>query len=359
MRILIIGGGRFLGRAFAAEALAAGHQVTVFNRGKTSVDLDGVRVVHGDREDPADLARLVAAAPAAADAPAVASAAAASAPAAADGGAGWDAVVDTCGFKPAVVGRSAKALAGSARVYLFISSINAYAQWPAEPVRDGSPKFECGPEKTVGEYGPLKAGCERAVLAHFPDRTICIDAGLILGPQENAGRLTWWLSRIARGGDVLAPGDPARRIGPIDARDIARFGLSCIENGHYGAFPTTGPGTESMGDLLEACVAATGSGARLVWADEEFVAAQGVGEWTGLPLWALAEGESRSVWDVHSDRALKAGLVCRPIAETVRDTWEWLRDAEDLSDEDGLVEGHGTAPEKEAAVLAAWENEAR
>jgi 2'-hydroxyisoflavone reductase len=341
MRILIIGGGRFLGRAFAAEALAAGHQVTVFNRGKTSVDLDGVRVVHGDREDPADLARLVAAAPAE------------------DGVPGWDAVVDTCGFKPAVVGRSAQALAGSARAYLFISSVNAYAPWPAEPVVDGSPKFECGPEETEGEYGPLKAGCERAVLAHFPDRTICVDAGLILGPHENAGRLTWWLSRIARGGDVLAAGDPARGIGPIDARDIARFGLRCIENGHYGAFPTVGPGTESMGDLLEACVAATGSGARLVWADEKFVAGQGVEEWSGLPLWAMAEGESGGVWDVRSERALDAGLLCRPIAETVRDTWAWLRDAEDLTDDDGLVNGHGIAPEKEAEVLAAWENEAK
>ena len=341
MRILIIGGGRFLGRAFATEALAAGHQVTVFNRGRTSVDPDGVRVVHGDRENPDDLARL-----------------AASAPAAADGGPAWDAVVDTCGFVPAVVGRTAQALAGSARAYLFISSANAYTQWPVEPVVDGSPKFDCGPEETEGEYGPLKAGCERAVLAHFPDRTICLDAGLILGPHENAGRLTWWLSRIARGGDVLAPGDPARAIGPIDARDIAGFGLRCIENGGYGAFPTVGPGTETMGDLLEACVRETASGARLVWADDAFLAAQQVEEWTGLPAWAVPDGESPAVWDVHSDRAVAAGLVCRPLAETVRDTWAWLRDAEGgLAGEDGRVNGHGIAPEKEAEVLAAWQQE--
>jgi 2'-hydroxyisoflavone reductase len=343
MRILIIGGGRFLGRAFAAEALAAGHQVTVFNRGKTSVDLDGVRIVRGDRENAVDLARLVAAAP----------------EAAADGGPGWDAVVDTCGFEPAVVGRSAKALAGHARAYLFVSSVNAYAHWPAEPVRDGSPKFECGPEETTGEYGPLKAGCERAVLAHFPDRTICINAGLILGPHETSGRLTWWLSRIARGGDVLAPGDPARAICPIDVRDIARFGLRCIENGRYGAFPTEGPGTESMAHLLEACVRETGSGARLVWVDDAFVAGHDVAEWTGLPAWALPGGEAAAVWDVHSDRAVEAGLVCRPLAETVRDTWAWLRDVEGLTDEDGRVNGHGIPPEQEAAMLAAWEDEVK
>lgn len=338
MRILIIGGGRFLGRAFATQALAAGHEVTVFNRGKTSADLDGVRVVRGDREEPEDLARL-----------------AASAPPSADGGPAWDAVVDTCGFKPAIVGRGAAALAGSARAYVFISSLNAYEQWPAVPLRDGAAKFACAPDATEGEYGPLKAGCERAVREHFPDRTICLDAGLIFGPHENMGRLTWWLSRIARGGDVLAPGDPERRIGPIDARDIARFGLRCVENGTYGTFPAAGPGTETMRDLLEACVRATGSDAQLVWVDDAFLVEQGVEQWRGLPAWAAADGEAGKVWEVHSDLADAAGLACRPLAETVRDTWAWLREVEGgLGDEDGIINGHGLPPAKEAALLAAW-----
>jgi 2'-hydroxyisoflavone reductase len=335
MRILIIGGGRFLGRAFAAEALAAGHRVTVFNRGRTSVDLEGVRVVHGDRENLDDLAAL------ATDAPETAE----------DGGPPWDAVVDTCGFKPRIVGDSARILAGKARAYLFISSVNAYAEWPASPVRDGSPKFACGPEETEGEYGPLKAGCERAVLEHFPDRAICVDAGLILGPHEDNGRLTWWLSRIARGGDVLAPGDPHRAIAPIDARDIALFGLRCIENGSYGAFPTAGPGTETFADLIEAGVRETGSGATPRWAHDAFLLAHKVEEWTGLPLWAAEGGEAPGVWDVRSDLALAAGLVTRPIAETVRDTWAWLKDVEGLAGEDGRIGGHGIAPEAEAAVL--------
>ena len=335
MRILIIGGGRFLGRAFAAEALAAGHQVTVFNRGRSSVDLEGVRVVHGDRENPEDLAALAASAPEAGR----------------EGGPAWDAVVDTCGFKPRIVGDSARVLADKARAYLFVSSLNAYSEWAGSPVRDGSPKFECGPGETEGEYGPLKAGCERAILEHFPDRTICIDAGLIIGPHENNGRLTWWLSRIARGGDVLAPGDPNRAIAPIDARDIALFGLRCIENGSYGAFPTVGPGTETFADLLEAGVRETGSGATLRWADDAFLLAHKVDEWTGLPLWAAEGSESLGVWDVRSDLALAAGLVTRPIAETVRDTWAWQQAAEGLTDEDGKISGHGIAPEAEAAVL--------
>jgi 2'-hydroxyisoflavone reductase len=335
MRILIIGGGRFLGRAFAAEALAAGHQVTVFNRGRSSVDLDGVQVVHGDRENPEDLAALAASAPEAGQ----------------DGGPAWDAVIDTCGFKPKIVGDSARVLADKARAYLFISSLNAYSEWAGTPVRDGSPKFECGPQETEGEYGPLKAGCERAILEHFPDRTICIDAGLIVGPHENAGRLTWWLSRIARGGDVLAPGDPSRAIAPIDARDIALFGLRCIENGSYGAFPAVGSGTETFADMLEAGARETGSGATLRWADDAFLLAHKVDEWTGLPLWAAEGGDSPAVWDVRSDLALAAGLVIRPIAETVRDTWAWQKAAEDLTDEDGKINGHGIAPEAEAAVL--------
>jgi 2'-hydroxyisoflavone reductase len=334
MRILIIGGGRFLGRAFAAEALVAGHQVTVFNRGLRSVDLDGVEVVRGDREKSEDIERLVA-----------------SAPVPADGGPVWDAVVDTCGYKPKVVGASARALQDKARAYLFISSLNAYADWAARPVRDGSPKQECGPEETEGEYGPLKAGCERAVLECFPDRTICIDAGLILGPHETSGRLTWWLKRIARGGEVLAPGDPNRRIGPIDARDIASFGLRCIEYGHYGAFPTVGPGTETMADMLEACVRETGSGARLVWAGDEILQVHKIPEWSGLPAWATVNGEAAAVWDVHSERAAEAGQRCRPIAETVRDTWAWLRDVDGLEDEDGRINGHGIAANVEAAVL--------
>jgi len=213
MRILIIGGGRFLGRAFAAEALAAGHQVTVFNRGRTSVDLDGVRVVHGDRENPQDLATLVASAPEAGQ----------------DGGPAWDAVIDTC--------------------------------------------------------------------------------------------------------------------------DIALFGLRCIENGSYGAFPTTGPGTETFADMLEAGIRETGSGATLRWADDAFLLAHKVDEWIGLPLWAAEGGGSPAVWDVRSDLALAAGLVTRPIAETVCDTWAWQKDAEGLTDEDGKINGHGIAPEAEAAVL--------
>ena len=330
MRILIIGGGRFLGRAFATEALAldAGHDVTVFNRGRTSVDPPGVHVIHGDREQSADLERLAAAA-----------------------GTGWDLIVDTCGYRPAIVGESARLLADHAAAYLFISSINAYALWPGEPITATSPKFACDPHETEGEYGPLKAGCERAVEEYFPGRTITLDAGLIVGPHENQGRLTWWLSRIARGGPVLAPAHPKRRVAPIDARDLARFGLTCAAQGSYGAFAVPGPGTESMEDMLEACIAATGSDARLIWADEAFLLEHEVDQWTGLPLWAAADGPTSAVWEVDAGPAQAAGLTWRPIADTVRDTWAWLSTVEDLSGEDGRIQGHGLPQAREEELL--------
>ena len=331
MRILIIGGGRFLGRAFATEALTldADHDVTVFNRGRTSVDLPGVRVIRGDREQPADLERLSSAA-----------------------GPGWDLVVDTCGYKPAIVGQSAQMLADHAEAYLFISSLNAYELWPGEPITSTSPKFACHPRETEGEYGPLKAGCERAVEEYFPGRTITLDAGLIIGPHEDRGRLTWWLTRIAQGGPVLAPSDPNRRIAPIDARDLARFGLTCAAQGNYGAFAAPGSGTESMQDMLESCIAATGSDARLVWADDAFLLEHGVQEWTGLPLWATADGPAGAIWHVDGSPAYAAGLRWRPIAETVCDTWAWLSSVQDLSDGDGRIQGHGLPQTHERELLA-------
>ncbi|MBS2961661.1 NAD-dependent epimerase/dehydratase family protein [Actinocrinis puniceicyclus] len=333
MRILVLGGSRFLGRAFAAEALAAGHDVTVFNRGLSGPDLPGVQAIRGDREDPADLGRLVAEGTAAGP---------------------WDAVVDTSGYVPKVVGDGARALAGAAGAYLFVSSVSAFAHFPARSITDGSPLLACEPDATEGEYGPLKAGCERALRAAFPGRVLIHSPGIILGPHENAGRLTWWLSRIARGGDVLAPGEPEREMQLIDARDIARFGLRCLQEGRTEPYLLTGPkGHTTFGGWLAACVEATGAHARLVWAPDELLLERGVPVWSGLPLWSPRREPFAGVWDTDVSNALKAGLECRPIAETVRDTWAWLRDAPSLADDDGRINGHGLPPADEQRILEA------
>ncbi len=332
MRILILGGSRFLGRAFVAEALAAGHQVTVFNRGRSGPDQPGVRGVRGDRENPADLARLAGAGP-------------------------WDAVVDTSGYVPKVVGEGARALADAAEAYLFISSISAFTDFPARRVGPGSPLFDCEPDAAEGEYGALKAGCERAVRAAFPGRVLIHYPGLIIGPHENMGRQTWWLSRIARGGDVLAPGDPGRPLQLIDARDIARFGLHRLESGLDDAFLLAAePGHTTFGEWLENCVRETGSDARLVWAPDEMLLEHEVPVWSGLPLWTPDNDEAAAVWDADVARTIDAGLVCRPIAQTVRDTWAWQRNEPSLAGEDGRINNHGLPSDAEQRVLTALKN---
>ena len=329
MRVLIIGGGRFLGRSFAAEALAHGDDVVVFNRGRTSVDLPGVSAVRGDRGEPTDVARLAAQGP-------------------------WDAVIDTCASVPGVVGQNARALAGQAGAYLFVSSVSAFADWPARPLRDGMPLLKGAPDATEGDYGALKAGAERAVRAAFPGRSLVLYPGLIIGPYENQGRQTWWLSCLAQGGLVVAPGDPRRQIRLIDARDVARFGLHCLRAGDEGSYVVTSPpGQSSFGEWLGACAAETGAGAELVWAGDTVLQAAGVDEWTGLPLWSAAEGDARAVWDTDVSRALAAGLVCRPVRETVRDTWRWLKDAPVPADAEGRINGHGLPPRQEQQILKA------
>jgi 2'-hydroxyisoflavone reductase len=334
MKILIIGGGRFVGRAFATEALAAGHEVTVFNRGMTSDDPDGVRVLRGDRNNHEDLSRLATASPA-----------------------GWDAVIDTCGYHPATVAASARALAHSAATYLFISSLNAFRDWPLQPVNDFSSRFDCSVEEADGEYGPLKAGCERAVAENFPGRVLVFNAGLIIGPYENFGHQTWWLSRIARGGTVLAPGEPDRTIRMIDARDIATFGLKCVQNELDGSLIVTSPpGYATFSRWLTACARSTSSDARMVWADDGLLQHYRVPVWTGLPLWAPVGGDERAVWEVNTSRATEAGLVCRPIEDTVHDTWAWQRNAPTLTDSGGLISGLGLAPAAEARILEAVRN---
>lgn len=334
MRILILGGSRFLGRAFVTEALAAGHQVTVFNRGKSGPDLPGVQAVRGNRENPADLERLAGLGP-------------------------WDAVVDTSGYVPKIVGSSARALAGAADAYLFTSSISAFRDYPAQAVGYGSALFDCPPDATEGEYGELKAGCERAVREAFPGRVLVHYPGLILGPHETVGRLTWWLTRIAKGGDVLAPGDPARRMQLIDARDIARFGLHRLATAPSESEPddayllTSETGHTTFGDWLEACVRETGSDARLVWASDELLLEHEVAIWTGLPLWSPVRDEVAEVWHVDASHAFAAGLECRPTEDTVRDTWAWLKDAPSLADEDGRINNHGLTVDDEQRILAA------
>ncbi|NUU21351.1 MAG: NAD-dependent epimerase/dehydratase family protein [Streptomycetaceae bacterium] len=333
MDILVIGGSVFLGRTIVEAALARGHAVTTFNRGRTGTDVPGARAVRGDREDAGDLARLAAQGP-------------------------WDAVIDVCGFTPSVVGEAVRALDGRAGAYAFVSSVSAYRDWPEAPIDERSPRFPCAPTATEGDYGSLKAGCERAVERDFGGRTLVVQPGLILGPYENVGRLPWWLRRIAAGGEVLAPGAPDRPMQVVDARDIAAFTLDRLEAGAEGRYVVSGaPANTTMGRWLADCVEVTGSGAELVWVDDDFLLARGVGPWDELPLWTPPTEEFAGVWAPDSSKAAAAGLVCRPVRETVADTWAWLV-GEGVPDKLPRYRGHspdkGIDADKERRLLAEW-----
>lgn len=334
MRVLIIGGSWFLGRTIAEQAVARGDDVTTFRRGRSGEDADGVTAFRGDRTDPGDLERL------------------------AKSGT-WDLVVDTSGFVPVETLALARALEPVAVRYVLVSSVSVYAGWPVERLDETSPVLDCPPDAGPdhgfdGDPGPTKygfgkAGCERAVYETFgADRTVILRPGVILGPLEYIGRLEWWLRRMQRGGRVLAPGAPARPIQPVDVRDVAKFALTPTLT---GTFNVTSARRETMGDLLNACRDVTGRQASPEWVtDEKWLAEQGVRQWTELPLWRSYKG----AWAVDAQRARESGLQCRPIRETVADTWAWLNGG-------GAAVAHkragelGISTEREHAILGRWD----
>lgn len=243
---------------------------------------------------------------------------------------------------------------------MFVSSISAVPTWPAQPTPEGLDGQPCAPdaEPDDGDYGVLKAGCERAVTEVFGDRSTIVRAGPIIGPHENVGRVPWWLDRMVRGGEVLAPGDPAVPMQLVGARDLTTFMLDCGEQGTGGAFNASAPaGNTTMGAWLQDSADVTGSGARLVWVDDDTLLAHDVAPWTELPLWmpiGAADADADHVWTVDTSRAAAAGLRCRPVRESVADTWAWMQSgggppAQPAHD----LPAHGIDPEKERRILAA------
>jgi 2'-hydroxyisoflavone reductase len=319
MKLLLLGGPKFLGRALVDAALARGHELTLFNRGRTNPELyPEVEKLRGDREGGLEALR----------------------------GRGWDAVIDTSGYVPHVVRATGKALVESGR-YCFVSSISAYADFSG-PVQETSPLAPLGDQPAdelladFGNYGALKALCEEAVSATFDDRALVVRPGLIVGPHDPTGRFTYWPHRAARGGDVLAPSPPERKVQFIDVRDLAEWIAGLCERGVGGTFNATNTGI-AWGELLETCAAAAPDGARPTWVTDEFLFEHEVGEWMELPLW-IGDPSSQGLHRADVSRALAAGLRFRPLVDTVRAT---LEQAEP-------VPGVGLAPDREAALLRAW-----
>jgi len=335
MKLLILGGTLFLGRHAVEAAQARGHEVTLFNRGRTNPELfPEVERLRGDREG--GLAALA--------------------------GRRWDAVLDPSGYLPNVVRASCTLLREAVGHYTFISSINVYAD-PTRPglvesdalavLKPGDPSGE-----VTGEtYGPLKVLCEREVEAAFGSRCATVRAGLIYGPHDRTERTGYWPLRVAEGGDVLAPGRPGRPVQLIDVRDLAAWLVELAERGVSGAFNATGPDdTLTMERFLETCREVTRSDARLVWMDETFLLEQKAGPFSELPLWVPEH--FHAVETVNCTRARAAGLRCRPLAETVGAALEWARSLPPR--ERGAKSGRAlTIPpamtrEREAELLRAW-----
>lgn len=339
MKILVLGGTWFLGRAVAQDALDRGWSVSAFNRGRSGTAPEGTREIHGDRTVKEDLAALAQHGP-------------------------WDAVIDTSASElaPRDVLAGAETLEPVAGKYVYISTVNAYRGWPNEPLTESSEVLD-GPADADVDYGRVpanwdgpdwyygrqKAGAERASLAAFGvTRVSILRPGVILGPGEYVGRLPWWLRRAEKGGAILAPGEPNKSIQPVDVRDVAAFALDQAATTGGGAFNVTAPiGRETMSGFLTACLEATGGAGHLVWAPDGLLIEQGVQQWTELPLWRTHEG----VWNIDSSGAQAAGLKCRPLVETVAATWEWMQGGGKPVEHPRWAE-HGISMVKEAEILA-------
>lgn len=336
MRILVMGGTWFLGKQIVQQALARGWDVTTFNRGRSGADVPGVQAVRGDRTVADDLSRLGSSGP-------------------------WDAVVDTSSSEmpPRDVLRAVRVLRKSARRWVHVSTVSVYQGWPHQPITETSPVLDCPPDadESFGytgadgsptAYGFQKAGAERAVQQAFGDSCVLLRPGVILGPEEYVGRLPWWLARTARGGRVLAPAPAERRIQPVDVRDVARFAVDQAAATSAGAYNITHPEGITFQGFLDACFTVTRGAGRPVWSEPGLLSEHAVKQWTELPLWRTHKG----VWAVNSTRAAGDGLRCRPLVETIADTWAWLQDDGRPVDHPRWAE-HGIDPDKEAKILAA------
>lgn len=327
MRLLILGGTMFMGRHLTELAAARGHEVTLFNRGRNAAGLPaGVEQITGDRNTD-DLQRLA--------------------------GRRWDAVVDTSGYFPRQVRAAAALLADAVEHYTFISSLSVYSE-PIAPGSDegapvGSTDAPDATEITGENYGPLKVLCERAAEEGLPGRVLVARPGLIVGPYDPTDRFSYWPHRVAQGGEVLAPGDPAQAVQFIDGRDLAAWVLAMSEARTTGVFNANGPAARlSIGELLEVCRAVSGSDARFTWVDEQFLLDAGVQPWGELPVWVPAEAAA-GFFGFSSAKASASGLAFRPVAETAADTLAWL--ATRPADHQWRA---GITREREAELLAAW-----
>jgi len=339
LRILILGGTRFIGIHTVEYALARGHEVTIFTRGQHEAALsDEVIRLIGDRDGQLDALK----------------------------GGTWDAVIDDSGFYPRHVRLSAELLAPNVGQYVFISTISVYKDLSRPPDETSPVGTLADPTVETTDrraYGALKALCEQAAQHAFPGRCTVIRPGLIVGPHDYTDRFTYWPARAARGGNILAPGAARDRIQFIDARDIAAFCVHSIENRIHGVFnAVAAPGTFTIGALLAESRAAALKLAKpqlpmtVTWVAAAFLQDQNVQAWTDMPVWVPETGNFAGAAEISAKRAYSAGLRIRALSATVRDTLLWHL-SRPISEQQKLQAG--LPADREAQVLAAWHEQQR
>ena len=330
LRILILGGTRFLGVAQVQYALARGHTVTLFNRGRTNTHLfPEVEKLRGDRND--DLTALQ--------------------------GREWDVVIDNSASVPRWVEQSAGMLRNSANQYIYVSSLSVIAdnsiidsdETTAVKQLD-DPTVE---QVTGGRYGGMKALCEQRAREAFGDRAMVVRPGLIVGPMDNTDRFTYWPIRIDRGGEVMAPGNPTHHVQIIDVRDLASWMVRMGEDNTSGVYNATGPASPmSMAEMLYGIRAATNANVSFTWVNADFLEQHDVRPWSHMPTWIPPREGMEGFSRVNCSKAIAAGLTFRPLAETASDTITWFKT---LPAERQSEMGAGLSAEREAEVLAAWQ----
>jgi 2'-hydroxyisoflavone reductase len=317
VKLLVLGGTQFLGRALVEAALTRGHEVTLFNRGRTNAELfPEAERLRGDRAvDPLPTGH-------------------------------WDAVVDTSGNLPAIVRRAAEALRDSVERYVFVSSISVYADLSTGPTEDsGRAKLGDMPSDELlpgyENYGALKALCED-VIEVFGDRGLIVRPGLIVGPHDPTGRFTYWPHRIARGGEFVVPAPPDSIVQFVDARDLGAWIVDLAERRATGVFNATHPGLP-WSELVDSCLGVTRAPGMPAWIDGDWLAGEGVGQWMELPLW-LHDEDVLGMMQADVSRALAAGLTFRKLDDTVRGALEQAEPTDDA----------GLKPDREADLIAGW-----
>ena len=319
MRILVLGGTKFVGRGLVEAALGDGHELTLFHRGVTNPDLfPEVEHAHGDRDGGLDILA----------------------------GREWDASVDVSGYLPRLVGDAAELLRDLVARHVYVSTISVYADFSAPRV-EGDPLATIEDETTEvidgGTYGALKALGEKRVTEVFGDRATIVRPGYVIGPWDHTGRFPWWAHRAARGGELIVPASFARRFQAIDTRDLGEFLLLAATAPLDGVYNATGPVPPvTMVDLVEAAAAEAGAELEVVVVDDPFLAEQGVE--SELPLWPGDDPQWAAWAETDVSRALAAGLRFRPVRDTVAATLAHTK----------LVPGLGLTPEREQELLAAW-----